>query len=128
MAPPYETGASSGGGSFLMPLAPARVLRSTTWACSPAPKLSKMREWVGEIRFSPAVERKLRIKHHLTPAQVKRAIAWGTHDWARWSTHPIYGRRLIISGSDAEGPVVAYLRPIDRKDGLWECLTAWRMD
>lgn len=87
-----------------------------------------MREWVGEIRFSAAVERKLRVKHNLTPSQVKAAVSCGAHDWAGWNTHPTYGRRLIIEGSDADGPILAYLRPIDRGDGLWECLTAWRTD
>jgi hypothetical protein len=85
-----------------------------------------MREWIGEIRFSPAVQRKLQTKHDLTPDQVRSAVAAGAHDWAVWHTHPIYGRRLILGGSDADGPMVVYLRPLDRRDGLWECLTAWR--
>jgi len=77
---------------------------------------------------SSAVEAKLRTKHNLTPDRVTAAVAWGHHDWAKWHDHPIYGRRLILGGSDADGQVVAYLRPIDRKDGIWQCLTAWRSD
>jgi hypothetical protein len=87
-----------------------------------------MREWIGEIRFSAAVEAKLGAKHDLTPEQVRQAVAWGHHDWAKWHDHPTYGRRLILGGSDADGSMVVYLRPIDRNDGLWQCLTAWRTD
>jgi hypothetical protein len=99
------------------------VARRVGW---PVASFSTMEEWIGEIRFSQAVEDKLLMKHDLTPAQVKAAVACGAHDWARWDTHSIYGRRLILGGSDAEGPMVVYLRPVDRRDGLWECLTAWR--
>jgi hypothetical protein len=86
-----------------------------------------MKEWVGEIRFSPAVVDKLWDKHELTPEDVRRAVSAGAHDDYRWDTDPLYGSRLIIQGSDAVGPIRAYLRPIDREDGLWECLTAWRV-
>jgi hypothetical protein len=86
-----------------------------------------MQEWVGEIRFSEAVEAKLWIKHNLTPAQVRAAVSCGAHDTYRWDRDKDYGRRLILEGSDADGPIRAYLRPIDRRDGLWECLTAWRV-
>ena len=85
-----------------------------------------MRDWVGEIRFSPAVVAKLRAKHGLTPEQVRAVVANGAHDDFRWDDDPLYGRRLILEGSDDLGPIRAYLRPIDRRDGLWECLTAWR--
>lgn len=86
-----------------------------------------MKEWVGEIRFSPAVVEKLWDKHELTPEDVRRAVSSGAHDDYRWDNDPLYGNRLIIEGSDAVGPIRAYLRPIDREDGLWECLTAWRV-
>ena len=86
-----------------------------------------MDDWVGEIRFDPEITAKLREKHGLTPDQVRAAVAWGGHDEARWDTDPTYGRRLIVTGSDDQGPLRAYLRPIDRDDGLWECLTAWRI-
>lgn len=85
-----------------------------------------MQEWIGEIRFSPEVIEKLRTKHGITPEQVKMAVACGAHDWSKWHRDPKYGRRLILGGSDTIGPMVVYLRPIDRRDGLWECLTAWR--
>jgi len=84
-------------------------------------------EWVGEIVFDPAVDRKLREKHDLTPDQVRQAVACGAHDRADWNEHPRYGPRLILTGSDGHGELIAYLRPLDREDGLWECLTAWRI-
>ena len=86
-----------------------------------------MEEWVGEIRFSPQVIAKIQTKHHLTAQDVRQAVSCGAHDDHRWDDDPLYGRRLILEGSYAEGRLRAYLRPIDRRDGLWECLTAWRV-
>lgn len=90
-------------------------------------RFGKMSDWVGEVTFSPEVEAKLRSKHNLTPTEIRSAIAWGNHAWAVWNDHPEYGRRLVVSGRSETGSLVAYLRPIDREDGLWECLTAWRI-
>jgi hypothetical protein len=87
-----------------------------------------MAEWIGEIRFSEAVESKLRTKHGLTPDQVRYAVAYGHHESAVWHDHPGYGRRLILRGSDLVGPMLVYLRPIDRGSGVWQCLTAWRVE
>jgi hypothetical protein len=84
-------------------------------------------DWVGEIVFDPAVERKLREKHQLTPYQIRLAVAYGGHDRADWDDDPRYGRRLILTGSDDHGELVVCLRPIDRMDGRGECLTAWRI-
>jgi hypothetical protein len=83
-------------------------------------------EWIGDIRFSPEVERKIR-KRGLMPDQVRVAVALGADEDLRWDMHPKYGRRLVARGSDLHGPLIAYLRPIDQSDGLWECLTAWRL-
>jgi hypothetical protein len=88
-----------------------------------------MAEWIGVIVFSPEVEAKLRAKHNLTPERVYEAVAWGGHHHAGWHTDPVYGRRLILSGEDADGvSMIVYLRPVDRSDGVWKCLTAWRED
>jgi hypothetical protein len=86
-----------------------------------------MKEWIGQIQpASVEVEQKVRVKHHITTAQIKQAVSCGAEDWGGWHTHPVYGRRLILVGSDTLGPMIVYLRPIDRRDGLWEYLTAWR--
>ena len=85
-------------------------------------------EWIGHIVFHPAVEAKLRTKHRVTPGQVREAVAYGAADSLTWHTHPVYGERLIATGSDQQGPMIVYLRPIDRTDGTWECLTARRWD
>lgn len=88
-----------------------------------------MGEWIGEIRFSPEVEQKLRTRgDRPTPEQVREAVLCGAHERASWNVHPVYGRRLVVTGRDADGQVIAFLRPLDLADGLWECLTAWRMD
>jgi hypothetical protein len=84
-------------------------------------------DWVGFIVFSDEIQAKLRQKHGITPEQVAFAIGFGRHDSAVWDDDPRYGRRLILTGSDDEGELVAYLRPLDREDGRWECLTAWRI-
>jgi hypothetical protein len=84
-------------------------------------------EWVGFIFFSDEVQAKLRQRHNLTPEQVRGAVGFGAHDRADWHDDPKYGRRLVLTGSDDQGEIVAYLRPLDRDDGRWECLTAWRI-
>jgi hypothetical protein len=86
-----------------------------------------MAEWIGEIRFSAEVAAKLRQKHDLTPEQVFEAVAVGAHDSAGWDDDPSYGSRLVMFGSDEIGRIVVYLRPVDRRDGVWKCLTAWRV-
>jgi hypothetical protein len=88
--------------------------------------LRPVAEWIGDIRFDPEVERKIR-KRGLTPDQVREAVAFGADEGTRWDDDDRYGRRLIARGTDAQGPIEAYLRPIDEPDGLWECLTAWRL-
>ncbi len=86
-----------------------------------------MDEWIGEVRFSPEVAAKLRTKHNLDTLTVRRAVALGAHDSAWWHTDPVYGRRLVVRGT-ADGICLrALLRPLDREDGLWECLTAWEV-
>jgi hypothetical protein len=86
-----------------------------------------MGEWIGQIvPASQATEDKLTQKHNLTIAQIMEAVAHGAHERAFWHDHPTYGRMLIVYGSDSISGMVVYLRPIDREDGLWECLTAWR--
>lgn len=86
-----------------------------------------MAEWIGEIRFSAEAEAKLRQKHSLTPAQVREAVACGAHDRLVADDDPVHGWRLVAFGTDASGPIVVFLRPIDSSDGVWKCLTAWRV-
>jgi hypothetical protein len=85
-------------------------------------------EWVGFIYFDPYTVDKLATKHNLAPWQVKQAVSCGAHDFAGWDNDSVYGLRLLLTGSPADGkPLIAYLRPLDRTDGTWECLTAWRI-
>jgi len=84
-----------------------------------------MEFWIAEIRFAPEVEAKIKEKHQLTPARVREAVALGAADRAGWHTDPAYGRRLIATGRDADGcEIDVYLRPVDRDEEIWECLTA----
>jgi hypothetical protein len=88
-----------------------------------------MAEWIGELRFSQPVVAKLREKHNLTVEQVNEAIAFGAHDKAVWDNDSERGIRLVVTGTTSDGiALIAYLRPIDRADGLWRCLTAFRME
>jgi hypothetical protein len=84
---------------------------------------------IDHILAVPAVEAKLRDKHFLTLAQIRRAVSRGAHDRAAWDDSSMYGERLVVTGTtDETGPLIAYLRPIESSDGTWECLTAWRID
>jgi hypothetical protein len=84
-------------------------------------------EWVGEIVFDPANEAKLRQRKGITAEEVRDAVAYGGHESARWDDDPDYGPRLVLTGSSNGRRLRAYLRPLDRADGRWECLTAWRI-
>lgn len=84
--------------------------------------------WIGHVVIPVEIEAKLRSKHLLTPDQVRWAICWGAHEQAAWDDDPVYGERLVVTGSTNEtGRLIAYLRPVDESDGTWECLTAWRL-
>lgn len=84
-----------------------------------------MEVWIAQITFDPAVEAKVKEKHHLTAARVREAVALGAADRVTWHTDPVYGRRLIATGRDSLGcQMDVYLRPIDRDEEVWECLTA----
>lgn len=83
--------------------------------------------WIAEVRFEPEVEAKIKEKHNLTPARVREAVALGAADSVGWHTDPVYGRRLIATGSDADGKeMIVYLRPVDRDEEIWDCLTAMK--
>ena len=85
-----------------------------------------MADWIGHIAFDPATSEKLRRKHNLTDEEVVEAVAHGNHDRAVWDDEEAYGERLVLTGSTYNGRrIIAYLRPIDRDDGTWECMTAW---
>ena len=81
--------------------------------------------WIARIVFDPRVATKLHEKHGVSTWEVEEACSLGAHREARWHTHPVYGRRLLVRGwTYAGGSVLAYLRPIDEADGVWECRTA----
>ena len=60
--------------------------------------------------------------------EVEEACTLGAHREARWHIHPVHGRRLIVQGQTYGGDtILAYLKPIDERDGTWECRTARRL-
>lgn len=88
-----------------------------------------MGEWVGRLLFSPEVIAKLATKHNLSPEQVKQAVTCDAHDRDYWGRRPQLWAQTGREGTDADGTgIIAYLRPVDARDGLWRCLTAIRME
>jgi hypothetical protein len=86
------------------------------------------RVWIAEVLFRPDVASKIRSKHNLSTAEVREAVCFGAHREARWNVHPDYGRRLLVRGATYEGKqIIAYLRPMNEGDGIWECRTARRI-
>ena len=62
--------------------------------------------------------------HNLTEDQIREAVMFG-HGTGTYREHTPYGPRLEVSGVAADGtPLKAWLEPVDRTDGLWECKTA----
>lgn len=85
-------------------------------------------EWIAVLIFTPEVSAKIQAKHNLTEDEVRQAVCFGGHREARWHDHPDYGLRLVVKGETADGrPLMAYLHPVDRTDGTWECRTAIRL-
>ena len=85
-------------------------------------------EWVGRIDFDAATSYKIRTKHNLTEAQVREAVMFG-YGRGRYKEHTPYGTRLEVIGVSADGTrIKAWLEPIDRTDGHWQCKTAVSLD
>jgi hypothetical protein len=82
------------------------------------------KEHVAQIRFDPAVVRKLASEHDLSLDRIRDCVALGAHERMEWKLHPKYGWRLEVQGSDDLGRIKVFLRPVDRDREVWECLTA----
>lgn len=81
--------------------------------------------WIAEIRFEPAVVAKIGSKHGVTTNQVREALTLGAARQVDWHFDPRRGRRLIVSGVAADGRrIIAYLRPVDPDEEIFDCLTA----
>lgn len=88
--------------------------------------MTRVRVWIGELRFADDVEHKIRVKHSITRAEVEDALLYTYARNARWHQHPEYGERLIIRAT-ARGSnkmMICYLAPIDEANGIWACRTA----
>jgi hypothetical protein len=85
--------------------------------------------WIAELIFPRKLAAKLLRKHGLSTSEVEQAVRFSQYRYARWHTHPIYGRRLIVRGFTADNvEVIAYLRLLNPADDVWLCLTAWRVN
>lgn len=68
------------------------------------------------------------MKHNLTKADVREALSFGHAESAIWKEQTPYGARLMATGTTEGGVrLKAFLRPVDRADGHWECMTAVRV-
>lgn len=85
--------------------------------------------WIAEVRFSHSVRWKLRVKHGLTPDEIREAVCFGGNKFdGRWNDHPHYGRRLVVRAESYDGvAMIVYLKPLNYIDGIWICKTAWRL-
>lgn len=87
-----------------------------------------MPDWIGQVDFDPATSAKIRMKHGLTDAQVAEAVTFGHAEQVVWREDTPYGPRLMVVGTALDGTrLKAFLRPVDRADGHWECMTAIRV-
>lgn len=87
-----------------------------------------MDHYIAQIRISPAVEFKIRIKHHLTGEEVRFALIYRTDVIGKGNFHPIYGFRLKVRGKLENGQMlIAYLHPLNRELGIWFLGTAWKI-
>ena len=79
-----------------------------------------------EIRISPAVEFKLRSKHHLTGEIVREAIQYPSVINCEWVSSHKLGRRLIVRGETIQNrQIVAVLHQANFDLGVWNLATAW---
>jgi hypothetical protein len=85
------------------------------------------RVWISEIRATRWVERKIRVKHQLSLAQVKAAALFFNARSSKWHDHPKYGRRLLVTGEvDGVGLVLVTLHPVNVDEGVYKLGTARR--
>lgn len=81
--------------------------------------------WVADIRFSDRVIEKIKTKHGVHPDQVKDACLFGRYERAWEERDPERGVRLVVHGRDRDGKLVrVLLKPVDRADGIYRCITA----
>ncbi len=86
------------------------------------------KERVGSVVL-PETALKIHTKHQLTEAQVREAVMFARYETARSKANTPYGPRLEVVGTTCDGVtrIKAWLEPIDREDGTWECKTAVRL-
>lgn len=71
-----------------------------------------MHIYLGLILCSPAVERKLRVKHNLSDEDVREALQHPAEIRVTWEEHIRHGRRVVAVGQVATGrSVIAWLFP-----------------
>ena len=86
-----------------------------------------MAYYIAEIRISPAVEFKIRVKHNLTGDDVRRILIRNRNFKTSEKFDAIRGFRLRVQGKMENGQMlIAYLHPLDQENGIWFLGTAWK--
>lgn len=69
---------------------------------------------------------KLKLKHGLDWKDVDEAVKWHRHN-EKWVEHKKYGRRLRVEAviEQYSVKIIVYLKPVDRKEGIWVVKTAF---
>ncbi len=67
--------------------------------------------WVGDLRISRRTADKIRRKHGLTPAEVRRAVVRVADLSYSWENHPTRGLRAIIRTRIRDNEVLVVLYP-----------------
>lgn len=64
-------------------------------------------------------------KHGLEPRDVEDVVSYQFRE-ERMILHKRHGERLMVKGRDRSGRrIVVYIRPINKHEGTWRCVTAW---
>jgi hypothetical protein len=85
------------------------------------------RVYVADLLIDDSIEAKLHRKSPpLTGGEVREVVLWSRDATTRWHAHPVYGRRLVVRGTTYQDrKIIAYLKPLDEAEGIFELGTAW---
>lgn len=79
-----------------------------------------------EIRISPTVEFKLRLKHGLTGDFVREEVQFPQIVKGSWVTDLTYGKRLLVRANLSQSrTLIAYLYQNHLDPEVWHLGTAW---
>ena len=79
-----------------------------------------------DIRISPTVEFKLRLKHSLTGDLVRKEVQYPQSVYSKWVNDSNYGKRLMVRAKlGQKRTLIAYLYQNHLDPEIWHLATAW---